>query len=37
MEDKKNVLLPQYSVEGFDPNKALTIVQEVDEKGEVKE
>ena len=37
MENKKNVLLPQYSVEGFDPNKALTIVQEVDEKGEVKE
>ena len=36
MSNNKN-LLPQYEIEGFDPNESPTVVQEIDEKGQVKE
>lgn len=36
MSNNKN-LLPQYEIEGFDPNESLTVVQEIDEQGQVKE
>lgn len=36
MSNKKN-LLPQYEIEGFDPNECLTVVQEIDGEGQVKE
>ena len=36
MSNKKN-LLPQYEIEGFDPNECLTVVQEIVGEGQVKE
>ncbi len=36
MSNNKN-LLPQYDIEGFDPNESLAVVQEIDEQGQVRE
>ena len=36
MNNNKN-LLPQYEIEAFDPNESLTVVQKIDEQGQVKE